>query len=95
MSDALNLLGLIRRAGKLISGTEAVKEGIKNKEVFLILQAKEMNPNVLRSHLEYLENITICREFNEEELTQATGLHNRRLLGITDEGFAHALLKKL
>lgn len=95
MNEVLGLLGLAAKASKVVSGTEAVKEALEKNQVYLLFQAEEMNPNVLKSHLRYLENMTICRDYTGEELSRAIGRQNRRILAITDEGLANALLKKL
>ena len=41
----LSALGLAKRAGKVISGTEQVQDAVRDKKAFLVLAARDISDN--------------------------------------------------
>ena len=80
MIKVYNLLGLMQRAGKLITGEDLIIKNLKNKKIKLLVIAEDCGVNNFYGveHIEFsnIENISI-----------AIGRDNRVAVGITDSGF--------
>ena len=90
----LNDLGLAYRAKKILFSEDMLKN---MKDVKLIFQASDSSDkSKLRIDKKiYFYQIPLIREFTSQEISRALGRRNIRLLGITDEGMAKTILKKL
>ncbi|MFC3927631.1 YlxQ-related RNA-binding protein [Streptococcus caprae] len=85
----LNLLGLARRAGKIISGEELVVKAIQTGQARLIFLALDAGPNLSKKITDksnYYE-IEVSTVFTTLELSSAIG-QSRKVLAITDAGFS-------
>lgn len=93
---ALNLLGLATKAGKIISGTEMVIAGLEKGKVKLVVVASDLQANTLEkvTKVASKKQIKLVNEFSAEELRHAIG-KTRKVLALTDQGFAKALAQKL
>ncbi|MBP2057716.1 ribosomal protein L7Ae-like RNA K-turn-binding protein [Lactobacillus colini] len=92
----LNFLGLTQRAGKLISGFDAVKLGLIHRKLKIIFIASDLSKNT-RDKLEFLnrkQKIFVCDLFTADQLTSALG-KKRKIVAIADPGFSQAIIKKL
>jgi ribosomal protein L7Ae-like RNA K-turn-binding protein len=89
MNNILSLLGLAARARAIILGEEfCLKAMAKHPKgiVFLATDAGEnITKKVLNKSTTY--DYTIIQKFNTEELSNAIGKKNRKLIVITDNGF--------
>ncbi|MFC4651543.1 YlxQ-related RNA-binding protein [Lactococcus nasutitermitis] len=84
----LNLLGLAKRAGKIISGEELVVKAIKNGQAKLVFVASDASANLIKKITDkssYYE-VTLAQNFSEIELSNAIGTH-RKVIAIADNGF--------
>ncbi|MCL2113411.1 YlxQ-related RNA-binding protein [Lactococcus protaetiae] len=84
-----NLIGLAKRAGKMITGEELVVKAIQNGKAKLIILASDSASNLdkkITDKSKYYE-IPISQIFTEIELSQAIG-QNRKVIAIADDGFA-------
>ena len=91
----LKLLGFVCKAKKLISGTDIVLEGIRNKKVKLVILASDAGVNttkMITDKTKYYE-VPLLVKFSGSELSKAIGKQNRFVIGITDMGFAKKLLE--
>lgn len=90
-------LGLARKAGCLLSGSEQVRDGLKHKKGTLLLiaeDASERTAEELRTMAE--RNRIAWRIFGEKEkLGQALGKGVRTAVLVTDSGFGKAVCEKL
>lgn len=95
MNNRLNNLGLCSKAKGLIVGEEFVCEGIKKKKVVLVFLANDAGPNTTKKVLEKADyyNVLVDTSFSSDEISKAIGRQNRKVVGITNQGFAK-LLKK-
>ena len=93
---AINLIGLSQKAGKLVSGFEIVSMGVKARKVKLIILAHDTQADTTAkiSKIGKQNNVPVITEFNSSEISQAIG-KKRKVLGITDAGFAKAMLQKI
>ena len=74
MLKIYNLLGLMQRAGKLITGEDLITKNLKNKKIKLLVIATFYGVN----HIEFSDI---------ENISRAIGRDNRVALGMTDDGF--------
>lgn len=90
----LNLLGLATRAGKLITGTETVIMGLGKKKVKKVIVASDLQHHSLEKVQRAAKkaNVGIIDLFTSQELQHAVG-KERKVLALTDQGFAKALDK--
>lgn len=92
--DLLNI-GLAHRAKKVLFGENLVLEGIRARNVYLVFIASDAG-EVCRKNVSDKANyygVPYRMDFNTEELSSAVGKENRKVIGITDKGFAKILEK--
>lgn len=85
----LNLIGLARRAGKLISGEELVIKAVQNGKAKLVFVAKDSSQNLIKKindKANYYE-VEVSQIFSEDEISQSIGQH-RKVIAILDAGFS-------
>lgn len=85
----LNLLGLTRRAGELISSEDIVLKAIKNQKVAFVFIAKDAGASTSKKFQDKCKFYKIAYDlsFTKEQLNQATG-QQRTIYGVTQNGFA-------
>ena len=89
MIKVYNLLGLMQRAGKLITGEDLIIKNLKNKKIKLLVIAEDCGVNTKKkledkSNFYGVEHIEFS---NIENISIAIGRDNRVAVGITDSGF--------
>lgn len=91
------MLGLARRAGKVLAGTEAVLAAIRNGKAQLVLLANDSSANTKKAVLGKAKHYkVIVRVFStREELGQALGLTPRSAVAVSDQGFRDAILRAM
>lgn len=89
MNKLLNLLGLARRAGKLITGEELTVKAIQNNRAKLVFLASNASGNLKKKIMEKARtyNVHVIEIFSENELSQSIGT-DRKVVAVTDDGFA-------
>ena len=95
MNRTLQLLGLARRAGKILYGEEILnqfREG-KIQIVFIASDISEKSRERILKKCSYY-NTPYTDVFSAEELSAAVGKRNVRSLALTDRGFAENVLKE-
>ncbi|EKK20219.1 ribosomal protein L7Ae family protein [Fructilactobacillus florum 8D] len=88
----VNLLGIARRAGKIISGEEIVLAGIKNGSVaflFLASDAGLATAKKIQNKCQYYQ-IPSCTALSKAALSTAIG-QQRTIVAVTDQGFARKI----
>lgn len=90
------MLGLAIKANKLVTGTDLVVTNIRKGKVRLVILASDLAENgreeiesALKKHPAKVIDI-----FTSQEISHAIG-KERKVLALTDVGFAKALLKKI
>ena len=94
MDKTLQLLSLVRKANKLITGEEFVTDAIRNKKVFLVFLASDAGVNTnkkIRDKTKFYD-IPLIDTYSSIELSNAIG-KKRMVIGITDLGFATSIKK--
>lgn len=96
----LGLIGIAKKAGKIVTGTEmtleAVKSGNKKNSVRLLLCSADASENTikkLKNAAEYYKVPLYTLGTDMEELARITGNRGGEIsvVGILDEGFAVAI----
>lgn len=91
------MLGLAKRAGKIVSGESGCKDSIRFGSSYLVIIAQDTGPNTLK-------NITDSCKFYDvpyytigtiEANGHAVGNSFNAVLSVTDEGFAKAIEKHI
>ncbi|MBE7051708.1 MAG: 50S ribosomal protein L7ae [Ruminococcaceae bacterium] len=95
LQKAMGLLGLAKKAGRVVSGETACKEAVRFGSSCLILVASDASSNTFK-------NITDSCKFYEvpyavagtkESLGNAIGNAYNAVVSVNDEGFANGILK--
>ncbi len=94
----LSLLGLAKKAGRLVSGEEPVGGAARARDARLILLASDAADNTARRAGHFAEaGACLCARIpaDKDALGRAVGRTSCAMLAITDIGFAEAVAKKL
>lgn len=93
MNKALNLLGLMTRAGKIITGEDLIIKNLQESKIKLLLIAEDCGKNTKKklSDKSSYYNIEKLEAFSIDEISKAIGRENRVAVGITDTGFSNKL----
>jgi len=94
MDDVLKLLGLARRAGKLVLGEEVYHQIRKVKLLFLASDISEGSRERVLKKCHYYR-IACLDRYDTEQLSSALGRNNVKVIGVTDQGFADAMKNKI
>jgi ribosomal protein L7Ae-like RNA K-turn-binding protein len=88
-----SLLGLAQKAGKLVSGEEAVEHAVRSGKARLVLVAGDASDNTKKSYRDLSSYYQVaCYEgLSKDEFGHATGKPPRAALAVTDAGFAKAV----
>lgn len=91
------LLGLARRAGKIVSGAEAVDSAVKRHSVRLILAATDASANSIAKvrHVAAQVGVVWMQAMGKTELGAAVGGAPRACIAVMDPHFAGALMSVL
>lgn len=91
----LNNIGLCARANGVVLGQELVLEGIRKGSVFLVFIASDAGANAKKcvSDKANYYGVPYRMDYTTLELSRALGKDNRKVIGITNKGFAKILQK--
>jgi ribosomal protein L7Ae-like RNA K-turn-binding protein len=91
------VIGFAAKSGKLLSGTYAVEQGIRQKRAKIVLSAEDVNPkrlSVLRFWCSDM-GIPLISVGKKEDYGGLLGKPPLGLLALTDEHMAEGILKAL
>lgn len=91
----LNLLGLGRKSGKVITGFEKVRAALKAGRVRLLIEAADGAPDGKRKLAGPATGVPCVDNFTSLDLSLALGSGNVVHAAVTDSGVADALLKDI
>ena len=97
MDKILSLLGLCKKSGRLISGTDMVIDAMQKNKVYFIFIASDATYQT-QDKMEkkaYFYQVPINKSFDTLALNSAIGEKNIKVVGITDQGFADSFMEKL
>lgn len=82
--------------GKVISGMDAVLEGIKKKKIKLVIVAVNASEKT-KKNIRYVctnNGINVIELSTIEELSHIIGKRNKAVIGITDKNFSDGIIEK-
>lgn len=91
------LLGLARKAGKVVMGETVCKEAMYRRKAGLVILAKDLNETTKKKMIEICEhrNISYLVISTKEELSACVGKSGYGVFAVTKKSFARAILEKL
>jgi ribosomal protein L7Ae-like RNA K-turn-binding protein len=94
-SRALQLLGLANRAGKLLTGSDAVLSGFRSRHAKMVLMASDVGQNSRKKYRDKCAfyDIPLIECFTRHELGTACGRREIVVVALTDPGFATRMLE--
>ena len=95
--SVISLIGIAKRAGKVVSGEFSTEKAIKEKKAKLVIVAEDASNNTekLFTNKTNFYNIPLVFYSDKETLGHGIGCEMRTSIGILDEGLADAIIKKL
>lgn len=93
---ALQLLGLVRRAGKLVTGESFVLAAVRDDSAKLVLLASDAGQSNQKQFRDKTTSyhVELNESFSKDQLSTAIGAA-RTVIAITDAGFARKLQQLL
>lgn len=97
MNKVFNYLGLAKRAGKLVMGTDAVLKNLNKNHTYLIVLAIDASIATIDKveKKAFYYKIPVIKKYSTEELAKALGCTNPKIIGLNDKGFTKAILVEL
>lgn len=89
----LNMLGLITRARKLVTGEELVVKAVQKKKVHLVIVSEDASHNTKKKLQDKCDfyKVPLVIKGDREIIGRAIGKVERVVIGIEDPGFARKL----
>ncbi len=97
IDKVLSLLGLARKAGRLVSGEFMTEKALTDGKSFLVIVAKNASDNT-KKHFNDMCNyrkVPIYEYSTKENIGKILGCAVRASVAVTDEGFAKSIIEKL
>ena len=96
MDSVLRMIGLAKRAGKVVTGAEIVESAVKKGKARLVVIATDISENGRKAITD------TCKYYKvkyiecglKEDLGRYTGSESRAVISINDYRFADSVLKK-
>ena len=89
------LIGIGQRAGKLVSGAQAVKSCLKRGWVKLLLMANDASPQSVQAikRLAAIKAVPVITYGSKDDLGRLIGKSSRSALAVTDEHIAKGIIE--
>jgi len=97
LDKVLNLLGLAKRAKRLVLGSEAVLKTFPSKKIAILFIANDAS-DATKDKFEkkaFFYQTKVVMKYTTFELSKALGVTQIKLVGVIDQGFAEALIKEI
>lgn len=93
----LNFLGIVLRAGGIISGEEMVVQSIRSSKARFVILAEDISPNTFKKVTDKCKfyKVDWVQAATSAELGHALGKDFRKVVAITDPHLAKALKGKI
>lgn len=97
MENVLSLLGLAQRAGRLVSGNEAVERAVVRRQAKLVIISQDAAERTAQRMIRLAgeKRVPWVRWASKHELGAAIGRSDRAVVAIIDAGLAEAVRKAL
>lgn len=91
------LIGLSKRAGKLVAGSFAVENSIRSGKARLVIVSEEASANTVKKILDMCEfrKVDIIQFGSKKALGECIGKAERTLLAVTDMAFRDMIIRVL
>lgn len=88
-----NLLGLAKRAGGLVTGTDACMTSIRSGKAALAIVANDTGGNAMKKYHDKCKfyGVPLLEMFDKESLGHAVGKSHGAIVVITEKGFAERI----
>lgn len=92
----LNLLGIAKRAGYIVGGTDSVIFEMRKKRAKIVFVANDSSEKTIDNFKRkcYFYNVECNLDYNSDELSHAIG-QNRKIICLNDQGIYKAIQKYL
>ena len=93
MNKFYSLLGLCKKAGKLVGGEELVENTVRQKKACLLILAVDVSNNTKKkfSNASAFHEVPLVEVGTKADLGRAVGAEVRAVIAITESGFAKKL----
>ncbi len=97
MNPILQLLGIAKKAGKLVLGTDAVVKNLSKQSTKMIFVAKDASCATIDKldKKAFFYQIPVVVQYTTEELSQALGCPQIKVIALNDSGFAKTIQKEI
>ncbi len=97
MDRILSLLGLARKAGRIVDGEAGAEECVRRKKAFLLIVAEDASERTARVFLRLAEEMKcpVFRYGTKQSLGAAIGKNDRAVIALLDRGFSETLINEL
>lgn len=89
------ILGLAKKAGKIVAGTDACLQEIEKNNIKLLILATDSAERTKKTFKQKCKQFNICvyEILTINEISNSIGKENKAVLGIKDKNFAQAINK--
>jgi len=93
----LTFLGLAQRAGKMVSGSDAVAEAVARDCAYLVLVSEDASEGTAKKIAFFARQagVSFCRFSTRQQLGKFLGKEDRAVAAVLDKGFADRLIQLL
>lgn len=93
MSKFFNFLGLAKRSGNLLEGYSKCNDERNRKEIYLFIISNDASESTKKKFIKHCENknIKYIQDFSKDELGDAVGRLEVKIIGILDKNMAQKL----
>ncbi len=93
----LSFLGLATKAGKTVSGSDAVAEAVARDCAYLVLVAEDASEGTAKkiAFVSRQAGVSFCRFSTRQQLGKFLGKEDRAVAAVLDKGFADRLIQLL
>jgi len=97
MNKIYSMISLANKAGKLVTGEDAVRNSIRSSKVKLTIVAEDASFNTKKrfQNSAAFYNVSLIIWGFKDELGSCIGKSERSVLGITDENFSRNIKERL
>ncbi|MBQ8292170.1 MAG: ribosomal L7Ae/L30e/S12e/Gadd45 family protein [Bacilli bacterium] len=94
---SLNYLGIAKRSGNILCGTDMVVKSLSGGKIKLILLASDASANTKDKIIKkaYFYEIPVMETFTSSDLSKAVGKDHIMVMALIDEGLTKAFLKEV
>ena len=96
MDNVLGMIGLAKRAGKVVTGAEICEAAVKKGKSHLIIIAEDISENGKKAICDCCKfyKVGFIEYGKKSDLGRFTGSDERAVVSINDRGFAKTMLDK-